>query len=80
MHAWKRAPPPTDQDKILQGGRHPDIITCENFGDDRLMSLGLVMGQILFFSLDIRSVVLYAILVDVKLVLNSKSGTFIATR
>ena len=30
----------------------PDIITCANFGEDRLMGLGVAGGQILPFFID----------------------------
>ena len=52
-HAWKRNPL-SDLDKILQDGRYPDIITCANFGDDRLRGLGVAGGQILPFPIGIR--------------------------
>ena len=39
-HARKQNPL-TDLNKILQGVGIPDVITCANFGDDRLRGLGV---------------------------------------
>ena len=50
-HGWKRNPL-SDLNKILQGGRYPDVITYANFGDDRLRGLGMAGGQSLPFSVD----------------------------
>ena len=30
--------------KILHGGRYPDVIICANFGEDRLRGLGVRGG------------------------------------
>ena len=39
-HARKRNPL-SDLNKILQGGRYPDVVTYANFGEDRLEGLGV---------------------------------------
>jgi len=44
-HAWKQNPL-FDLDQILQSGRHPDVITCANCGENRLRGLGLAGSQI----------------------------------
>ena len=36
----------SDANKILQGGRYPDVITYPNFGEDRLRGLGVAGSQI----------------------------------
>jgi len=50
-HALTRNPL-SDLNKILHGGRYPDVITYTNFGEDRLRSLGVAGGQSLPFSID----------------------------
>jgi len=35
----------SDLNKILYGGRYPDVITSANFGEDRLIGLGVAGGQ-----------------------------------
>jgi len=44
--------PLSDLDKILQGGRYPDIITYANFGEDELRGLEVVGGLSLPFFTD----------------------------
>jgi len=50
-HPWKRNPL-SDMNKILQGGRYPDIITYADFGEDQLEDLGVAGCQNLPFSID----------------------------
>ena len=38
-HARKRNL--SDLDQIMQVGRHPDVINCANFSEDRLRGLGV---------------------------------------
>jgi len=49
-HARKRNPL-SDLNEILQGDI-PGMITCVNFGEDRLRDLGVAWGQSLSFSID----------------------------
>jgi len=43
-HARKRNPL-SDLNKILRGGRYPDLITTANFGEDQLRGLGVAGGS-----------------------------------
>jgi len=42
-HARKQNPL-SDLNKILHGGRHPRVIICANFSEDRLRGLGVARG------------------------------------
>jgi len=42
-HARKRNPL-SDQNKVLQGGRYPHVITYANISEDRLRGLGVAEG------------------------------------
>ena len=41
-----------EEDSVDLGGRRSGVITHAKFGDDRLMSLGVVAGQISAFPID----------------------------
>jgi len=50
-YARKRNPL-SDLNKILQGGRYPNVVTYANFGEDWLRGLWVAGGQSLPFSID----------------------------
>ena len=50
-HARKQNPL-SDLSKILHGGRHPRVIICANFSEDRLRGLGVSRGYNLSFAID----------------------------